>query len=83
MISTCLQQAKLASEFKEKTVPQMFPVLQKHVKDGHVIGSDGVSCFVAMLLCMCMPVYCGHQIMRCYYFTTEVVMGGYSGLLFA
>jgi len=54
MINACLQQAKLAAEFKEKTIPLMFPVLQKHVKDGHVIGSDGVSCFVTMLLCMCM-----------------------------
>jgi len=42
VLSACLQQAKLAAEFKEKTVPQMFPVLQKHVKDGHFIGSDGV-----------------------------------------
>ena len=38
-------QVKLAAEFKEKTVPQMFPVLQKHVKDGHFIGSNGVSNF--------------------------------------
>ncbi|XP_065898852.1 glutathione S-transferase 1-like [Dysidea avara] len=35
------EKVKLAAEFKEKTVPQMFPVLQKHVKDGHFIGSNG------------------------------------------
>ncbi|XP_065898854.1 glutathione S-transferase 1-like [Dysidea avara] len=35
------EKVKLAAEFKEKTVPQMFPVLQKHVKDGHFIGSGG------------------------------------------
>ncbi|XP_065898846.1 hematopoietic prostaglandin D synthase-like [Dysidea avara] len=34
--------AKLA-EFKEKTVPQMFGVLQKHVKNGHFIGSEKLS----------------------------------------
>ena len=33
----------MAAEFKDKTVPQMFPVIQKHVKDGHVVGSGGVS----------------------------------------
>ena len=35
--------AKLAAEFKEKTIPNMFGVLQKHIKDGHFLGSDGVS----------------------------------------
>ena len=30
------------TEFKEKTVPNMFGILQKHIKDGHFIGSDGV-----------------------------------------
>lgn len=35
-------QAKLTTEFKEKTVPDMFGVIQKHIKDGHFIGSDGV-----------------------------------------
>jgi len=28
------------AEFKEKTVPQMFGVLQKNVKNGHFIGSE-------------------------------------------
>ncbi|XP_065898853.1 glutathione S-transferase 1-like [Dysidea avara] len=35
------EKAKMAAEFKDKTVPQMFPVIQKHVKDGHVVGSGG------------------------------------------
>ena len=33
----------MEKEFKEKTVPNMFGVIQKHIKDGHFIGSDGVS----------------------------------------
>jgi len=28
------------AEFKEKTIPQMFGVLQKNVKNGHFIGSE-------------------------------------------
>jgi len=37
------------AEFKENTIPKMLGVLQKHVKDGHFIGSDGVSS-----VCMCV-----------------------------
>ena len=59
---------KLAAEFKEKTVPQMFPVLQKHVKDGRFIGSGGVSNFAAVF-CLNMQTHC---------FDLETLLGGYS-----
>ncbi|XP_065900351.1 hematopoietic prostaglandin D synthase-like [Dysidea avara] len=36
-------EAEKIAEFKEKTVPQMFGVLQKHVKNGHFIGSEKLS----------------------------------------
>jgi len=36
-------QAKMAAEFKEKTGPDMLNVLQKHVKNGHFIGSEKLS----------------------------------------
>ena len=48
---TLYLQAKLVAEFKEKTVPNMFGVIQKHIKDGHFIGSDGVCmCSILVLL---------------------------------
>ncbi|XP_065898847.1 glutathione S-transferase-like [Dysidea avara] len=37
------EKAEKIAEFKEKTVPQMFGVLQKHVKNGHFIGSEKLS----------------------------------------
>ena len=42
IMSTCysILQAKLAAEFKEKTGPDMLKVLQKNVKNGHIIGSE-------------------------------------------
>jgi len=53
------------AEFKEKTIPEMFGVLQKHVKDGHFIGSNGVSsvcmhvhiCVVYAGMVMCVTVH--------------------------
>ena len=32
--------AKIAKEFKEKIAPDMLGTLQKHVKDGHINGSE-------------------------------------------
>ena len=41
----------MAAEFKEKTGPDMLNVLQKHVKNGHFIGSE-VSWCVYVSVCM-------------------------------
>ena len=40
------------AEFQAK-IPEMFGILQKHVKDGHINGSDGVSgcVFVSVSVC--------------------------------
>ena len=35
-----LVKGKIAQEFKEKTGPNMFGILQKHVKNGHINGSE-------------------------------------------
>jgi len=40
------------TEFQAK-IPEMFGMLQKHVKDGHFNGSDGVSgCVFVSVLCV-------------------------------
>ena len=39
----------MVQEFKEKTGPNMFGTLQKHVKNGHINGSEVCDSFIHLV----------------------------------